>query len=226
MTLRGGEGPPALVIFDCDGVLVDSERMEVDTLAEALSWLDCDLDAADLHDHNRGGAIANLLAAVEQHTEHPTPDWFMPRYRELQFARLRQVEVVPGAREAVEVVVDHAVARCVVSGGPLGKMETSLGATGLWEAFVPHIYSCYDIGDHKPSPGIYLRALDVFGVDADVCLAVEDSVVGVTAATAAGVPVIGLARDTSATALRDAGAARTAATMHDVADMLRRSVQS
>ena len=64
----------------------------------------------------------------------------------------------------------------------MGKMETSLGATGLWDAFAPHLYSCYDIGDHKPSPGIYHHALTEFGVDAAHCLAVEDSVTGVTAA--------------------------------------------
>jgi beta-phosphoglucomutase-like phosphatase (HAD superfamily) len=212
---------PALVIFDCDGVLVDSERMEIGTLSEALTWLDCDLDAAELHDRNRGGVIADLLAIVAEHTGRPTPDWFMPRYRELQFARLRSVEVVPGAREAVEAVVARDLPRCVVSGGPMGKMETSLGATGLWDAFAPHLYSCYDIGDHKPSPGIYHHALTEFGVDAAHCLAVEDSVTGVTAAHAAGVPVVGLARDTRADDLLAAGARDTVTAMYGFADLLR-----
>ena len=212
---------PDLVIFDCDGVLVDSERMEVGTLREALTWLECDLDAAELHDRNRGGVIADLLALVADHTGRPTPDWFMPRYRELQFSRLRSVEVVPGAREAVDVVVTAGQPRCVVSGGPMGKMETSLGATGLWDSFAPHVYSCYDLGDHKPSPGIYLHALAQFGGEPDRCLAVEDSVTGVTAAHAAGVPVIGLARDTSADDLTAAGAFTTIETMHEFADLLR-----
>jgi len=213
-------GDPALVIFDCDGVLVDSERMEVGTLAEALIWLDCDLDAAELHERNRGGVIANLLAAVEHHTGRPTPDWFMARYRELQFARLRTVEVVPGAHEAVAVVIERDLPHCVVSGGPIAKMEASLGATGLWDAFDPHIYSCYDIGDHKPSPGIYLHALAQLGAEPDQCVAIEDSVTGVTAATMAGVPVIGLARDTTSDVLLAAGAVTTAPTMYAVADLL------
>jgi len=212
---------PGLVIFDCDGVLVDSERMEVGTLREALSWLDCDLDAAELHDRNRGGVIADLLAIVADHTGRPTPDWFMPRYRELQFSRLRSVEVVPGAAEAVDIVVAADLPRCVVSGGPIGKMETSLGATDLWDAFAPHVYSCYDLGDHKPSPGIYLHALAAFGVEPARCLAIEDSVTGVTAAHAAGVPVIGLARDTRADDLLAAGARDTVTAMYEFADLLR-----
>jgi beta-phosphoglucomutase-like phosphatase (HAD superfamily) len=209
-----------LVNFDCDGVLVDSERMEVGTLAEALTWLDCDLDAAELHDRNRGGVIADLLAIVADHTGRPTPAWFMPRYRELQFARLRSVEVVPGAREAVAAVVTADRPRCVVSGGPMGKMETSLGATGLWEAFAPHVFSCYDVGDHKPSPGIYHHALAQFGVEPRRCLAIEDSVTGVTAAHAAGVPVVGLARDTASDDLLRAGAMRTVASMHEFAALV------
>lgn len=212
---------PDLVIFDCDGVLVDSERMEVGTLAEALTWLDCDLDAAELHDRNRGGVIANLLVDVTEHTGRPTPDWFMPRYRELQFRRLRSVEPVPGAPDTVAAVVAAGLRRCVVSGGPMGKMETSLGATGLWESFAPHVYSCYDLGDHKPSPGIYRHALTEFAVDAGGCLAIEDSVTGVTAAHAAGVPVVGLARDTPADDLLAAGASTTVATMHEFAEMFR-----
>jgi beta-phosphoglucomutase-like phosphatase (HAD superfamily) len=211
---------PELVIFDCDGVLVDSERMEVGTIAEALTWVGCGLDAAALHERNRGGELANLLAMIEEDLGAPLPDWFVDRYRELQFDRLTRVEVVPGAHEAVAAAVAAGLSRCVVSGGPTGKMRASLGATGLWDAVAPHIFSCYDIADHKPSPGIYLHAIARFGVDPAACLAVEDSVNGVAAATAAGVPVIGLARDTNPDELVAAGAASTVATMHEFATLL------
>jgi len=211
---------PDLIIFDCDGVLVDSERMEVGTIAEALTWVGCGHDAADLHERNRGGELANLLALIEDDIGAPLPDWFVTRYRELQFDRLAHVDAVPGAREAVSVAVAAGRPRCVVSGGPTGKMRASLGATGLWDAFAPEIYSCYDIGDHKPSPGIYLHAVARFGVDAAGCLAIEDSATGVAAAVAAGVPVIGLARDTRPDELVAAGAASTVATMHEFATLL------
>ena len=201
--------PPTAVIFDCDGVLVDSERLEPGTLAEALTWVGAELDAVALHDRHRGGVLADILADVEVVTGMPLPDGFQARYRDLQFRRLREVASVPGAVELVAAVVAAGLPRCVVSGGPMAKMDVSLRATGLWDAFAPHIFSCYDLGDHKPSPGIYLHALARMGWRAADVVAVEDSVHGVTAAAAAGVRVIGLARDTSPAALRAAGATHT-----------------
>ena len=211
---------PELVIFDCDGVLVDSERLESGTLIEAFTWLGSQLDAAKLHDENRGGKVADLLEQIVAETGRPIPDWFMPRYRELQFDRLRAVTEVPGASDALATVVDLQLQRCVVSGGPMGKMEVSLQATGLWDSLAPNIFSCYDIADHKPSPGIYLHATRHLRVDPQQSLAIEDSIVGVTAASTAGVPVIGLARDVAAAALIAAGAIGTVATMHEFRELL------
>jgi beta-phosphoglucomutase-like phosphatase (HAD superfamily) len=210
---------PELVIFDCDGVLVDSERLEAGTLTEAFGWLGSQLDAARLHDENRGGKVADLLEHVALETGQPIPDWFMPRYRRLQFDRLRHVAEVPGASEALATVIDLQLPRCVVSGGPMGKMEVSLRATGLWESLAPNIFSCYDITDHKPSPGIYLHATRQMGVAPSCCLAIEDSVVGVTAAVRAGVPVIGLARDVPVAELVRAGALTTVSSMHEFRDI-------
>lgn len=207
---------PSLVIFDCDGVLVDSERLEPGTLAEALTWVGSELDAVALHDRHRGGVLADIFADVEADLGGPLPDDFGTRYRALQFERLGRVDAVPGAPEVVDAVVAAGLPRCVVSGGPMDKMRVSLDATGLWPSFDPHIYSCYDLGDHKPSPGIYLHALRTFGVDASDALAIEDSVNGVTAAAGAGVRVIGLARDTDADDLRRAGATEIVTSMHDV----------
>lgn len=210
--------PPAAVIFDCDGVLVDSERLEPGTLAEALTWIEAggQIDAVELHDRHRGGVLAEILAEVALRTGSALPDGFLARYRELQLRRLGEVEPVPGAIEAVAAVVDAGLPRCVVSGGPMVKMEVSLRATGLWDSFAPHIFSCYDIGDHKPSPGIYLHALDRLGWAADEVVAIEDSVHGVTAAAVAGVRVVGLARDTTPDALLAAGASETVTTMSAV----------
>jgi HAD superfamily hydrolase (TIGR01509 family) len=203
-----------LVIFDCDGVLVDSERMEVDTLAIALGWVGADdLDATELHDRRRGGVLADVLADIAEHIERPLPDWFETRYRELQYDRLRSVAPIPGATELVDVVVAAGLERCVVSGGTRHKMEVSLGATGLWNAFSPHIYSCYEIGPHKPDPAIYRHALSMHGATAARCVAIEDSVNGVRAAAGAGIPVVGLARDVAEDDLLGAGATTTIPTM-------------
>lgn len=217
---------PALVMFDCDGVLVDSERLEAGTLAEALTWLGMDAAVAPgialrLHDRHRGGRLAELLTLVGAETGLPVPDDFEDRYRTLQLARLRTVEPVPGAREAVAVVATASFPMCVVSGGPMRKMEISLGATGFWDSFAPNVFSCYEIGDHKPEPGIYLHGAERFGVAPESCLAIEDSPNGVAAAAAAGVPVIGLARDVAPTTLLAAGAFETAGSMGEVAARFR-----
>lgn len=215
-------GRPSLVVFDCDGVLVDSERLEPGTLAEALTRVDGgeQLDAAELHRRHRGRVLTNLFALVEAELGRPLPESFGSQYRELQSRRLEEVEEIPGARAAVDIAVDSGVARCIVSGGTMAKMRVSLGVTGFWPAFAPHIYSCYDIADHKPSPGIYLHVLERFGVDPAGVLAIEDSVVGVTAAARAGVEVIGLARDTAAVELAEAGASLVVDSMDEFATLL------
>lgn len=211
---------PAAVVFDCDGVLVDSERMEPGTLAEALSWIGADLDAVELQARHRGGLLADMLAEVEQRTGARLPDGFEDRYRRLQLDRLRHVPAVPGATEAVAAVVAAGLPRCVVSGGPMAKMDVTLRATGLWDSFAPHLFSCYELGVHKPSPAIYLHALDRMGWRPSGVVAIEDSVHGVTAAAGAGVRVIGLARDTSPDELRAAGATEIVSTMLDARDAI------
>lgn len=203
-----------LVIFDCDGVLVDSERMEPLVLADALNWLGIDADAERLHAGNRGGALADLMAVVEQLHGEPLPTDYVQRYRAHQLEVLEGVSMIPGARRAVEAAGSK---RCVASGGPMAKMEVTLGAADLWDFFAPHIFSCYEIDSHKPQPDIYLHACAVMGVAPGLCVAVEDSVNGVTAATSAGVPVIGLARDTQPAELLAAGAYRVADCMDEVA---------
>ncbi len=215
---------PKLVIFDCDGVLVDAEAMEAGTLDVALRSAGLPagerIDVAALHARNRGGTLAGLLDLVASELDLPLPDGFEAHYRAVQLERLASVAIVPGAREAVAAARSLGVPRCVASGGPMVKMRVSLGATGLWDEFDPHIFSCYDLGDHKPSPGVYLHALARFGVDAVDALAIEDSRNGVRAAAAAGVRVIGLARETEPDDLVDAGAHETVASMHEVARRL------
>jgi len=200
---------PRLVIFDCDGVLVDSERLEVDTIAEAVATLGTDIDPAMLHERHRGGKLIDLIGLIETELGQATPPGFIDRYRELQLRRLVDVTAVPGAVEVVESLVHLGVPRCIVSGGPHDKMKITLGATGLWDAFAPNIYSCYDVGEHKPGPAVYLHALDQFEAAATEAIAIEDSANGVRAAVAAQVPVIGLARDVSPAELVDAGASTT-----------------
>ncbi len=206
-----------LIAFDCDGVLVDSERMEIDVMAIALGWLEVDATAEAILDANRGGSFANLFAHVERLHGQPLPSEFGARYRELQLGMLEDVTAVPGALDVIDAI---DLPRCVASGGPMDKMRTTLGATGLWDVFDPHIYSCYDIGSHKPEPDVYLHAAAQFDVAPEACVVIEDSANGVGAAAAAGMHVIGLTRDVDARALLDAGATETISEMREAIDRI------
>ena len=206
---------PAAVIFDCDGVLVDSERMEVAMVGRALRWFDCDADPAEVHDCHRGGTLRGILDDVCAAAGVEFTEDLVQRYRAEQLTHLREVPLVPGA---AELVAAAPALRAIASGGPMAKMEVTLEVTGLWDAFAPHIYSCYDLGTHKPEPGVYLHAAARLGVPAAACVALEDSPTGVRAAANAGMQVIGLARDVEADALLAAGAHRTVSDLSEVPD--------
>lgn len=206
-----------LVIFDCDGVLVDSERMEVEVLAEVLTWFNIERQPESILQHTRGGSLQQLEDAIAAIYGQPLPKDFKDRYRQHQLGVLADVKALPGAHDAVEAAGER---RCVASGGPMDKMTVTLHANELWDLFAPNIFSCYDIGSHKPEPDIYLHAAAAMGVDPTRCVAIEDSEFGVMAAAAAKMFVIGLARDTEVSDLTRAGATVTMESMNNVAELL------
>ena len=208
-------GPFDAVIFDCDGVLVDSERLEEQVLEVALGWVAGDVAPQTIAEVTKGGSMAEMVDEIRRHAK--VPDGFLERYRALQLEKMTEVEMVPGADLAV-----HAAGqpRAVASGGPLEKMKVSLPAHDLWDRFAPHVYSCYDIGSHKPEPDVYLHAAAALGVAAQRCLVVEDSVTGATAGAAAGMTVIGLGRDTDPDDLLTAGADLVLPDMGEVAKVI------
>lgn len=203
------------VIFDCDGVLVDSERLELLIMRDALGWLGVDpAEAEGLQHRCRGGSLAGVIDDMACLAGTPVADDFIDRYRTHQLKGLVDVQAVPGAVDAVAWVTEHGYPKAVASGGPMDKMAITLPAVGLWETFDPHIFSCYSIdGDHKPAPDVYLHGAAALGVEPSSCLVFEDSPNGVAAGAAAGMHVVGLSRDTAAKELLSAGAAET---VHDL----------
>lgn len=199
------------VVFDCDGVLVDSERLELHVMVDAFGWLSIEADAEALQNRNRGGAMADVIADFERLNGAPLPEGFVERYRTRQLEGLREVQPVPGALPTVAAVEACGLSMAIASGGPMAKMEVTLPRVGLWDRFAPHIYSCYDLesGAHKPEPDVYLKAAAALGIEPQRCLVFEDSINGVGAGAAAGMYVVGLARDVDAAALRAAGAQAT-----------------
>jgi HAD superfamily hydrolase (TIGR01509 family) len=171
-----------LVVFDCDGVLVDSERLAVHTEAEILRSLGWPLSEAEVVERFVGRSAEYMHAQIEAQLGRPI-DWeqeFESRYREVFERELRPVEGIAEALEALEKP------SCVASSGTHDKIRFSLGLTGLLGYFQGRIFSAQDVARGKPAPDLFLYAADQMGVRPEACAVVEDSPAGIEAALAAG----------------------------------------
>ncbi len=195
-----------LIIFDCDGVLVDSERVANQVFAEILKEI-CGLEfsLADMFDHFVGHSQAQCMKTVERLTGRPAPAELAERYQqEINQALINSVEAVAGIEQALEQI---EIPYCVASSGSYEKMELTLGKTNLLRFFGDNIFSTSDVDRGKPFPDIYLHAAQAMGGCAPkLCLVIEDSPIGVTGAVAAEMTVFGFADLMPAQKLIAAGA--------------------
>lgn len=208
------------VIFDCDGVLVDSEALAEKTLAAHLSqWLP-DLDIPQLLGQALGMTTANILRHVEQLSRYQLPVNAVAQVDSAIEMRLaRELQPIDGARAALSAI---SLPKAVVSNSHRRRVVASLAGTHLTSVLgdVP-IFTADQVAHPKPDPALYLLAAAELGFPAEHCLVVEDSVAGVTAARAAGMCVIGFIGashvDAEQTArLLQAGAWRILAHMQDL----------
>lgn len=177
-----------LVIFDCDGVLVDSERLAVKVDCEVLARLGWQLSEAEVIERFVGVSDARFRHEVEEHVGRPlADDWeaaFAPLYRD---AFERELLPVDGIVDALDRLT---IPTCVASNGTHEKMRYTLGLTGLLGRFRGRIFSASDVTHGKPEPDVFLYAAERLGTVPANCVVVEDSVSGVTAARAAGMRVL------------------------------------
>jgi HAD superfamily hydrolase (TIGR01509 family) len=180
-----------LVIFDCDGVLVDSERIAVRVDAVVLGRLGWELSEAEIIERFMGRSEAYMVGEIEAALGGPLPsDWdaeFTPLYREALAAEL---EPVDGVVEALDRI---ALPTCVASSSTHERLRFTLGLTGLLERFDGRIFSSADVANGKPAPDLFLHAAASLGADPSRCAVVEDSRYGVEAARAAGMRAFGYA---------------------------------
>jgi len=178
------------VLFDCDGVLVDSEWIAVECIIECASGAGARFEYEEAQGRFTGAPIAETLRIIEARAGHRLPADFEPRLRARMAAQFKaRVTPVDGAPALVESL---EVPYCVVSNGPRSKMEVTLGATGLLEHFAGRIVSAYEVGMWKPDPGLYLHAAQWLGTPPERCAVVEDSSYGIAAGVAAGMQVFAL----------------------------------
>ena len=210
------------VLFDCDGVLVDSEPITNGVLRDMLEDLGWKLTAAECMRIFVGKALKDEAAIIEAHTGQPlTEDWLV-RFRERRNAGL--VERVQPIRNAVEAAAQiHQAYQgriAVCSGADRFKVELQMEKCGLMPYFRGRIFSGHEMPRSKPFPDVYLAAAQALGVDPQRCLVVEDTVTGVTAGVAAGATVFGYsppeAGHDAPAALREAGALHTFGNMAEL----------
>ena len=193
-----------LVIFDCDGVLVDSEAISCGILARRVTEFGYEITTAQVLERYQGMSWKTTRTALEKVSGRPFPDDFGPAYQaEIDETLARMVEAVPGVREVLNEI-PYAI--CVASSGRHEKMAKTLGRTGLLERFKGRIFSSTEVEHGKPAPDLFLHAAAQMGFDPADCVVVEDSPAGVRAAIAAGMIAFGYCGATPRQRLQEAGA--------------------
>jgi HAD superfamily hydrolase (TIGR01509 family) len=211
-----------LVIFDCDGTLIDSEIIASAIDAAAMTRLGLPTTATEFGMRFTGVPHREIWRIIEGELGRPIPDGFFEALKaesERRFAE--ELEVIDGVHDAVAAVDRLGLRRCIASSTGLASLRRNLTTTGLIELFDPHIFSASQCARGKPSPDVFLFAASQVGADPAECLVIEDSVAGVTAARRATMAVIGFTGGGHAdpelgTRLAGAGAQVVVPTMHEL----------
>ena len=179
---------PALVIFDCDGVLVDSEPISNAILARVLTRHGLALSPQEALREFKGMLMRDLIAKAEQQLGAPLPAEFVDEFESEREVELRaHLTAIPGARLAVERVRQAGIKACVASQGKLSKTELTLSLCGLRDHFADdELFSAHSVPRGKPHPDLFLHAARTMGAPPAACVVVEDTSLGVRAALSAG----------------------------------------
>ncbi len=197
---------PALVIFDCDGVLVDSEAIANRIMAETITATGIPITYEECRARFVGGTLQRVMDTVEEWLGRPLPAGWKEDFEARRNAAFREdLQPVPGVAAAVEALRAAGIPICVASSGTFEKMNLTLGLTGLKDYFDGNIFSAASVTRGKPAPDLFLYAAERMGQLPETCTVVEDSLLGVTAGVAAGMRVLAYAADGDADALKAAG---------------------
>ncbi|MCP8462705.1 HAD family hydrolase [Pseudomonas sp. ZM23] len=181
--------PIEAVIFDCDGTLVDSERLSAGLIVTLLGERNVRTSLEAILSIYRGERFQDVVERLGQLYPGIAPAQFLAEYRQRSLPWLRaHLKPMPGA---VELVRRLRVAKCVASNGPRDKIETSLSCAGLLDDFRGQVISAYEVGAWKPDPKLILHAARSLGVAPQRCLVVDDSLPGLRAGLDAGARAIG-----------------------------------
>jgi HAD superfamily hydrolase (TIGR01509 family) len=197
-----------LVIFDCDGVLVDSEVISNEVLARLLTREGLPTTLAQARREYQGLLLTDIPTRAEARLGRPLPPAWLTEYEQARAEEFhRSLQPIPGAARAVREVKAAGLKVCVASQGALAKTRLTLGLTGLRDLFeTDALFSAHNVPHPKPDPALFRHAAAKMNAEPSACAVVEDTPSGVTAAVAAGMRAIGYAADADEHGLRDAGA--------------------
>lgn len=194
-----------LIIFDCDGVLVDTERPVNEVISKNLGQHGLTIPPEECQKLFVGGTIYGVQAEAIKRGAILSDDWIEEIYDAI-YARLSEgVEVIPGVHELLDHLDSAGIPTAIASNGPLQKMRLSLGPSGLWERFDGRVYSREDHAP-KPAPDMLLHAMRVAGAHRQQTYLIDDSPTGCLAAKAAGVGCFGFVPTGSVDGLVSVGA--------------------
>jgi len=177
------------IIFDCDGVLIDSESIAIGVLVDMANYLGANMDFETSLINLKGKSFNSCVNLISERIGKPLPINFESDYRINTFEAFREkIKPIKGIKKVVE---NLDIPFCTASSGPENKIRLNLEVTGLLPYFEGNIFSCYEIKKWKPEPDVFLWAAKTMGFKPNECLVVEDSVSGVTAAKSGGFDVFG-----------------------------------
>lgn len=177
-----------LVIFDCDGVLVDSEPISITVLVEALAAAGVAMSEAEAHDRFLGRSLQSMSEILHDEYGLAIDAAFLDAMRRVLYERFRaELQPIEGIAETVDGL---GIAHCVASSSQPERIRLSLSVTGLIDRFEPNIFSASMVAHGKPAPDLFLHASAVMGVEPTRCVVVEDSPAGIVAAKSAGMRVV------------------------------------
>ncbi len=213
----------SLLIFDCDGVLVDSEVIAFDVLRQMLAALGKEMSLPECRQRFMGRRTPDVLAEIEKEVGHPIPADIGARMKALLFERFRrELRAVAGVKEAIARLEEPI---CVASSSSPERIALALEVTGLAPLFGDHVFSAEQVAEGKPAPDLFLFAAKSMGVTPRETIVIEDSTPGVLAARRAGMAVVGFAGASHADAalvgaLHAAGADAVLTSMADLPDTI------
>lgn len=214
---------PALVIFDCDGVLIDSEHLAARAEARLFRRLGLDIDEDFIRTHHIGLSWASQMKHMQAHFAWQAPAGLKDLARsEINALFETDLKPIPGIARLLDRL---ATPRCVASSSDPERLRYTLGLTGLHDLLAPHIFSATMVKNGKPAPDLFLHAAATMQAAPADCIVIEDSIPGVAAARAAGMQVIGFVGGSHAgpdlgARLRAAGAVHVMTDMDGIAGFL------